>query len=654
MNDVNDWKAKYLDALEEQELLQRLLAKVSLAAEGGDSELDHLLGALREKLRKGRADFTQLSALEASLKGYDKRREHKIQDLDAQLKSLLDQGLESSRDAEKKKLLKKAKKQLKGLSTHPDEWIEFMVSLVTIQLSDKPQEADGTSRWKRWLLGASDDEVKRKSDEPEDIKEADLELSAEPVSESVSDSPVEADEDGPVAVEPVPDSPIASDSFVDDAPTVDGASESGDWSDAENKRSELDTEKASSASDVAQDDVDAEVAGAEPIADSSLEPDEALEGQFQTRKEAETQDEYEATLQRPVHEPAFSRISDKVETILTDLVNHVDAGEVVAHKAIAVRLRMAKGLNWYELVPTLEDIRDLVMQAYLVADNEYRAYLKEVESALAAIVISTGAVLEQVEEDKQVEEEFHGALSRQLGSLSQTLEVAQEVESLKRSVKDHLGSLSEAIDTRTSRKNDIDTVLLEKLSQVQSELDQARKSAVDAKKELEVQRKRATTDSLTGLPNREAYNTRIYEEFVRWQRYGRPLSFAVCDIDYFKKINDTYGHATGDRVLKVLAKSLKKRMRAADFVGRIGGEEFALIMPETSADGALTFLNKVREGIAATPFRYKDSPIAITISVGVAQFRGEDSIDKVFKRADKALYVAKEQGRNRCVMETVG
>ena len=605
MSDSANYKQKYLETLEEQELLQHLLAKLSLAAQGNDQELDELLGGLRKSLRQGSVQKSQLEKLDNSLRGYDKRREESSKRIAAKLDSYLGQKLDKHPPEDQKQKIKQLKKNLQTLNQHSDQWLELFVEL----LDDSEISAEGNSQssgggfWKRFFLGGSQPSTSQGASRAEHGAEDVL----DPRSDSITvEKEIQEDSAGDATGSPV----------EQNEPVV----------------SNLEGSSVANSSSTGFAEVDAA----------------PLEGQFQSRDEAEEQEEFEAILQRPVHEPAFSRISDKVETILTDLLNHVETGESVAHKAIAVRMRMAKGLNWFELVPTLEDIRDLVMQAYLAADNEYRAYLKEVEQSLSGIVQATGLVLKQVNQDQKVEEEFQVELSRQLGSLSQNVEVAVEVEALKDCVQEHLQNIKLAIEKRESRKNIVDVKLLEKLSEVQQELDHARKSAMEAKRELEVQRKKALTDTLTGLPNREAYNTRVYEEFVRWQRYGRPLSFALCDIDYFKKINDQYGHSTGDKVLKVLANSLKKRMRAADFVARVGGEEFVLLMPETNAEDALQFLEKVREKLANTAFRYRDAPLPITVSIGITQFASDDAIDKVFQRADKALYQAKNEGRNCC------
>ncbi|ABM02139.1 diguanylate cyclase with PAS/PAC sensor [Psychromonas ingrahamii 37] len=154
----------------------------------------------------------------------------------------------------------------------------------------------------------------------------------------------------------------------------------------------------------------------------------------------------------------------------------------------------------------------------------------------------------------------------------------------------------------------------------------------------------ATTDSLTGIANRRAFSTHLASELERSNRYGTPLSLVMFDIDYFKKVNDNFGHDAGDDVLQALSELVKRNIRAVDIVARWGGEEFMLLMPESDISAATAAIEKLRREISDFPFGQVGS---LTVSFGITVFvLNEDS--KVFlKRVDDALYQAKEKGRNR-------
>lgn len=159
---------------------------------------------------------------------------------------------------------------------------------------------------------------------------------------------------------------------------------------------------------------------------------------------------------------------------------------------------------------------------------------------------------------------------------------------------------------------------------------------------------RLRMDPLTGVFNRLAYEEQLEQEFRRWQRFGHPLTFVIWDIDHFKQINDVYGHATGDDVLRDIAGQLVSRLRSTDFVARYGGEEFAMLLPGADAEKALQVVNQIRQAVADYGFDNGEIRIPVTISCGIASFQPGDSAQTVFKRADAALYRAKDAGRNCC------
>lgn len=161
----------------------------------------------------------------------------------------------------------------------------------------------------------------------------------------------------------------------------------------------------------------------------------------------------------------------------------------------------------------------------------------------------------------------------------------------------------------------------------------------------------ATTDELTGLHNRRFFMHSLDIEVARARRSGAPLSVAVADVDYFKRVNDKHGHAGGDEVLRALAKIFEAIMRTGDVVGRLGGEEFAILMPDTDEIQARIACERLRGAIAGRKIRLSSGEeIGITLSTGIALLVPGDDRDKLVNRADVALYSAKEGGRNQVRM----
>ena len=159
------------------------------------------------------------------------------------------------------------------------------------------------------------------------------------------------------------------------------------------------------------------------------------------------------------------------------------------------------------------------------------------------------------------------------------------------------------------------------------------------------------TDGLTGVDNRRALEQRLHEMFEHSLRLHEPVACVMCDIDHFKKVNDTYGHAAGDEVLKQFAEILSHEAREIDRVGRYGGEEFLLLLPGTVLDAAVTFAERVRQRVEAHTFSFEGGTLTKTVSLGVASWPHPriNGREEMLKAADDALYVAKEMGRNKVV-----
>lgn len=168
--------------------------------------------------------------------------------------------------------------------------------------------------------------------------------------------------------------------------------------------------------------------------------------------------------------------------------------------------------------------------------------------------------------------------------------------------------------------------------------------------------KMSITDYLTNVANRRHFMERFRQEFNRAKRFGFPLSFIIIDIDFFKKINDTYGHLVGDEILRNVAKVLADKIREIDFIGRYGGEEFVIFLPEAPHDAAIRAAERLRTAIEKEIFKAYDESLNVTISAGVSTYPlyCADK-DELIEKADAALYSAKEQGRNMvCSCKDVG
>ncbi len=198
--------------------------------------------------------------------------------------------------------------------------------------------------------------------------------------------------------------------------------------------------------------------------------------------------------------------------------------------------------------------------------------------------------------------------------------------------------------------------LAEEMEETRKQADTARlmlEQEIEERRSIEVQLRRvATTDSLTGVLTRAAFLSCSERELIRARHSGKALSILMLDADHFKTVNDHHGHAGGDAVLQHLARACRTAMRAGDSIGRLGGEEFAIVLPGATLEMGEEVAERLRARIASHSVWHDGAPIAFTVSVGVGAARRTDqSIEQVMARADAALYAAKESGRNRVMLE---
>ena len=226
-----------------------------------------------------------------------------------------------------------------------------------------------------------------------------------------------------------------------------------------------------------------------------------------------------------------------------------------------------------------------------------------------------------------------------LNGASQTLSAAQTLDQVK--------SIIETVARSTRQMRDTNKVLEDRLASSKSEISNLQHS-------LEAIRAESLTDPLTGLGNRKYFDRMIETAVQTSLANNEPLSLLMFDIDHFKSFNDSYGHLTGDQVLRLVGQSLKQLMKRQDITARYGGEEFAVVLPNTALRHALSVADQLRRTVMAKEQKKKSTGEIlgrVTISVGVSLLRPDDDTDALIERADACLYAAKRAGRNRVICE---
>ena len=331
---------------------------------------------------------------------------------------------------------------------------------------------------------------------------------------------------------------------------------------------------------------------------------------------------------------------------------------------------LLKALN----VPVaLEKRRNQLVDRVQQGDEDLIALL----DASAALITETS---EETGKEQQALNDFLAVLSAKLGELEektlgldtldkQSMEswrshdqlVGDELTGLRSEAREasDLMKLKEIVETRLdfvtsqleAHKNAEEVRFAESqkhLQEVSLRLRTLEQESDDLRTKLNHAHNFALTDPLTRLPNRAAYIERVELEEKRWRRFRQPITLLIWDIDFFKKINDRFGHSSGDKALGFIARLLISSVRATDFVARYGGEEFAMLLVGSDESNALDVAQEIRRRVESCEFTTMGKPVDITMSCGISQFKGQDTYEDVFERADKALYQAKRKGRNRC------
>lgn len=346
-------------------------------------------------------------------------------------------------------------------------------------------------------------------------------------------------------------------------------------------------------------------------------------------------------------EPSYSSVAKHIEDTLLGLLDDLTLPERHRPQAEAMRDRLKNGLNWYELLPILDDLATLMLAITDSGQHEFEAYLQQLNERLESFQSNLQAASEGHADNRSAAREMDTQIREQVDGLQNSMQDAADLDDLKHVLENHLEGLLGTMDQHQRQRDEREQEVAARLHGLAERVAHMEQEALGYREHLEEQRQKALIDPLTGLPNRAAWSEQLDHEIIQWQQQGNSLLLAMLDLDHFKRINDNYGHLAGDKVLKIIASVLRKRLRGTDFIARFGGEEFVLLMPATVPALGAKMLENLRASIAACPFHFKGEPVTITISMGLTAFKPGEHSDMVLKRADQALYRAKHAGRNR-------
>ncbi len=253
-------------------------------------------------------------------------------------------------------------------------------------------------------------------------------------------------------------------------------------------------------------------------------------------------------------------------------------------------------------------------------------------------------------EDSGARKNLDQHLSHAIDTLGTQVQQAKNLQTLREDVQSRIHAITVHMQSFHKREELRERAWQTRADLMNQHIHELERTAQDLEANLHQEQQLASTDPLTGIDNRLAFDNYLEQICQNATPKGYYTYLLVLDIDYFKNINDQFGHAAGDRALRIVAEQLRARLRAEDLLARYGGEEFAVVLKTSTMKAGTQVAETLRAGIEKLRFRCQQKPVHITISCGVTRLRADDTPASVFERADRALYQAKGKGRNRCEM----
>ena len=338
-----------------------------------------------------------------------------------------------------------------------------------------------------------------------------------------------------------------------------------------------------------------------------------------------------------------------IDQLLTSLLERLALLQGADSSAQEIQERVHEAIDDEQWTDTLNEIVDSISGSIKNLEQEKR----ELENFIVKVTGQLDDVTQTIVEDQKDHESNHEDAKSLQSFVQEGMELIQknfqssnDLQELKSGISKNIDDIRGGVDEFADRIDERHDATAERNLKLTEQLSQMEQETQELQVMLQENRTKLLYDALTGVYSRMAYDERIQQELARWTRYQTPFSYVILDIDFFKRINDTYGHNAGDKALKIVAQLMTKYVRQSDYVFRIGGEEFVLLLTNTAQENANKLVQKMRTGIAASSFHFKGEPVTLTLSAGITETRNGDNVESIYERADKALYKAKNSGRD--------
>jgi diguanylate cyclase len=343
---------------------------------------------------------------------------------------------------------------------------------------------------------------------------------------------------------------------------------------------------------------------------------------------------------------------ERVRSVLTRVLGELRREPKLVNGVAELDRELGVSLTSEQLPQVLERVGGLVVQRIQGLERAREELQQLLDQMVAQLELLSryvaGHDLEQSERQAS-NETLNSQINGEMHELGSAMDLGTDLASLRRHLRIRMDSIGRHLQDYKDREMERSRQARERTDQMRGRMEELEKEARKLHASLADEKRLSRLDALTRIPNRLAYEQRLEDELERFRRFGQPICLATCDIDHFKRVNDSYGHRAGDKVLQVVAESFAASVRSTDFVARYGGEEFVFILPGSTLEDAQALMNRIREKISEVGFHFRGTPVSVTVSCGLTALRAEDVSDDAFDRADKAMYQAKDSGRNRVV-----
>lgn len=320
---------------------------------------------------------------------------------------------------------------------------------------------------------------------------------------------------------------------------------------------------------------------------------------------------------------------------------------VGAFETLRETLQRDGGADWHRVLERLiAEIRDLIQRI----SNDKQALqqlMQEVGSELGGISQSLSDEYTGLKEGRQQAQAMSDLMNDGVQQICSHMESESDVEKLKLFVSGSLDGIRKGISGFIEKDTARFLVSEARNEELRARIVKMEEETEQLQQKLTRNREKLMRDTLTGVYSRLAYDEMLAQEMSRYRRYQESFCLVMLDIDFFKRVNDRFGHAAGDKALQLVASIVSDRIRETDYLFRVGGEEFVLLLPRTEVPAAVPLVEAIRSAVGGSGFHYENRPIKITLSAGLTTVNGNDTPETLFARADDAMYRAKKAGRDR-------